>query len=112
MRRTLFGVAAVLALATTVAGAQQTRTITGRVVAEGGTEPLSGATISVVGTTLGALTADDGRYRFTAPAGALQITVRRIGFKRRTVDVAATRDTVDVALERDALKLEELVIIS
>ena len=110
LRRTLFGVAAALSLASTLVGAQQTRTITGRVVAEGGSEPLAGATISVVGTTLGALTAEDGRYRISVPAGAVQLTARRIGFKRRTVDVAADRDTVDVTLERDALKLEELVI--
>jgi len=110
LRRTLFGVAAALVLASTFAGAQQTRTITGRVVAEGGSEPLSGATIQVVGTQLGALTTDDGRYRISAPDGALQLSVRRIGFKRRTVDVPADRNTVDIALERDALKLEELVI--
>jgi TonB-linked SusC/RagA family outer membrane protein len=36
--------------------------------------------------------------------------VRRIGFKRRLVDVAADRNVVDVSLDRDALKLEELVI--
>ena len=42
--------------------------------------------------------------------GALQLSVRRIGFKRRVVDVAADRNAVDVSLERDALKLEELVI--
>jgi len=109
LRRTLFGVAAV-ALASTLVGAQQTRTITGRVVAAGGSEPLAGATVSVVGTTLGALTAEDGRYRLSVSQGALQLNVRRIGFKRLTVDVAADRNTVDVALERDALKLEELVI--
>ena len=111
MRRTLFVVATAFALTPTFAAAQQpTRTITGRVIAEGGSEPLAGATVQIAGTTTGAITADDGRYRLTAPDGALQLSVRRIGFKRRTVDVAADRNTVDVALERDALKLEELVI--
>ena len=113
MRRTLFVVAAGLVLSSTVVGAQQPtqRVITGRVVADGGgSEPLAGATITVVGTTLGALSAEDGRYRLSAPEGALQLNVRRIGFKRRVVDVPADRNTVDIALERDALKLEELVI--
>ena len=109
MRRTLF-VAAAVALASSIAGAQQQRTLTGRVVGEGGSEPLSGATVNVIGTTIGALTAEDGRYRMSVPVGAVQLNVRRIGYKRRTVEVAANRDTVDVALERDALKLEELVI--
>jgi TonB-linked SusC/RagA family outer membrane protein len=103
-------VAAALALSSAIAGAQQQRTISGRVVGEGGTEPLAGATVQIVGSTAGAVTAEDGRYRIVAPDGALQLSVRRIGFKRRLVDVAADRNTVDVALERDALKLEELVI--
>ena len=103
-------VAAGLALASALAGAQQQRTISGRVVGEGGNEPLAGATIQIVGSTAGGLTGEDGRYRIVAPDGALQLSVRRIGFKRRLVDVAADRNTVDVSLERDALKLEELVI--
>jgi TonB-dependent starch-binding outer membrane protein SusC len=110
LRRTLFVAATVLALAPSFAIAQQQRTITGRVVAEGGTEPLSGATVQIVGTTAGTITAEDGRYRLVATEGALQLSVRRIGFKRRVVDVAADRNAVDVSLERDALKLEELVI--
>src|SRR3569832_348280 len=110
LRRTLFVVATMFALAPSLVLAQQQRTITGRVVAEGGSEPLAGATVQIVGTTAGAITADDGRYRLVATDGALQLSVRRIGFKRRLVDVAADRNTVDIALERDALKLEELVI--
>ena len=110
MRRTLFVVAAVLALVPSFADAQQQRTLTGRVTADGTSEPLSGATVQVVGTALGALTSDDGRFRLTVPDGAIQLSVRRIGFKRRTMEIAADRTTVDVVLERDALKLEELVI--
>jgi TonB-linked SusC/RagA family outer membrane protein len=103
-------VATVFALAPTLAAAQQQRTITGRVVAEGGSEPLSGATVQVVGSTAGAITTDDGRYRISTPDGAVQLSFRRIGFKRRVIDVPADRAVVDASLDRDALKLEELVI--
>jgi TonB-linked SusC/RagA family outer membrane protein len=107
----LYVAAAVFALSPTFAVAQQpARTVSGRVVAEGGSEPLAGATVQIVGTTTGTYTSEDGRYRLAAPVGPFQLSVRRIGFKRRTVDVAADRNTIDVALERDALKLEELVI--
>jgi TonB-linked SusC/RagA family outer membrane protein len=107
----LFVAATALALSPPLLAAQQpTRAITGRVVAEGGSEPLTGATVQIVGSTAGAITADDGRYRIAAPDGPLQLSVRRIGFKRRIVDVTAERNSVDVTLERDALKLEELVI--
>jgi TonB-linked SusC/RagA family outer membrane protein len=66
--------------------------------------------VQIVGSTAGAVTSDDGRYRIAAPDGALQLSIRRIGYKRRVVDVPADRNTADATLERDALKLEELVI--
>ena len=78
MRRTLF-VAVSVALASSIAGAQQQRTLTGRVVGEGGSEPLSGATVNVIGTTIGALTSEDGRYRVWGGVGAVVLMVRRMG---------------------------------
>src|SRR5574338_374429 len=100
LRKPLFAVATLLTLASSPGQAQQ-RTITGRVIAEGGSDPLAGATVTVVGTTIGAYTAEDGRFRLNAPTGAVQLSVRRIGFKRRTVDVAAERNEIDITLERD-----------
>jgi TonB-dependent starch-binding outer membrane protein SusC len=89
----------------------QARQITGRVTAGGSQEPLAGASVSVSGTTVGAYTGEDGRFRISVNAENVQLVVRRIGFKRKTVDVPATQTgDVDIALERDALKLEELVI--
>ena len=43
------------------AHAQATATITGRVIAESG-QPLGAAQVRLVNTTLGGLTADNGRY--------------------------------------------------
>ena len=88
----------------------QTRQITGRVSAEGTSEPLVAASVNVVGTSLGTYTDEQGRFNLTVPDGAVTLQVRRIGFIQKTVPVAAGPATVDVALARDVLQLETQVV--
>jgi len=88
----------------------QTRRISGRVTVEGTSDPIPAATVSVVGTTLGAITADDGRFTVSAPAGPVTLRVRRIGYTPRTLPVSAGLAEVTVSLTRDVLELDRQVI--
>ena len=108
--RMLALVALLLLPALDPAGAQAQRRITGRVTAEGTGEPVSSATITVVGTAFGAVSNDNGVFAVTVPGGAQTLLIRRIGYKRRTVPVDATQTEVTVALVRDVLQLEAQVI--
>jgi TonB-dependent starch-binding outer membrane protein SusC len=103
----------VLALLLTVfvsAEASAQRRVTGRVTGSAG-EPVSAASVSVQGTTLGAYTAEDGRFTLNnVPAGAQVLVVRRIGFRRALATLPATQDQIDVRLEKDVLQLETQVI--
>ena len=85
------------------------RRVTGRVTAEGG-EPLLGASVQVVGTPLGTYTNERGEYALNAPAGALSLRFRRLGYKGSVVAVTPDRNEVNVTLDRDVLQLEEQVI--
>ena len=107
--RTLFlGVVAVLSAH--VAEAQQRR-ITGRVVAEDGTTPLSGAAVTVVGTTTGTYTSEDGRFAVNAPGtSSVNLRVRRLGYQQKLVPVSSTMSDVTVALTKDVLQLEAQVV--
>jgi TonB-linked SusC/RagA family outer membrane protein len=98
-----------LVLAGTNAWAQ-TRRINGRVTAEGSNEPVSAATVSVVGTTYGGITNADGRFSVSAPNGPATIRVRRIGYSPKTVNVGAGLNDVTVALSKDVLELDKQVI--
>jgi TonB-dependent starch-binding outer membrane protein SusC len=92
------------------AEASAQRRVTGRVTGSNG-EPVSAASVSVQGTTLGAYTAEDGRYTLIGvPAGSQVLVVRRIGYRRMNVPLPATQDQLDVALIRDVLELERQVI--
>ena len=79
------------------AGAQQNAgSIAGRITEAEGARPVAEAQISVVGTTRGARTDADGRYRIGGiPAGAVTLRVARIGFQSTTrqVSVMAGQET-------------------
>jgi TonB-dependent starch-binding outer membrane protein SusC len=89
---------------------QQTRRVTGHVTVQGGTEPIPGATVQVIGTTLGGTADDNGNFNISVPAGAQQLRIRRIGFAAKIVPVGANDNAVSVSLARDVLQLETQVI--
>ena len=93
-------------------GAQSTGTISGRVVdAQGG--PLQGASVSLAGTTRGAIVRSDGSYRLTAPAGRYEIRARLLGYTPRadSVTVGAGGDvTKSFTLERAATSIEAVTV--
>jgi TonB-linked SusC/RagA family outer membrane protein len=113
VRTVLSGVALALALAVGAreAGAQaQTREITGKVTVTGTQQPLADAAISIVGDPTQVRTGANGQYRIMAPAGAVTVVARAIGYKRVTSVVPAGQGTADFALERDVLQLEQVVV--
>ena len=86
----------------------QNMTVTGRVV-DVNNEPVIGAYVVVVGTTVGASTDVDGFYSISTPADAtLQFTC--IGYKTQNVAVAG-RKVIDIILAEDAEFLDETVVV-
>lgn len=75
-------------------------------------DPLPGATIRLLGTTLGTATNSDGRYRLLLAPGSYQILVNYVGFNSRTVSVEITSHdtTLDVSLSQSAVALSEVVV--
>ena len=111
MNRIRSSVFALLLLACFSASAfAQTRHLTGRVTVEGSGEPLVAASVSVVGTSLGTYTDEQGRFSVTVPDGPVTLRVRRIGYTQKTLAVAAGATDFNVALARDVLQLETQVV--
>jgi TonB-dependent starch-binding outer membrane protein SusC len=88
----------------------QTRRVSGRVTEAGTTNGVPSATISAIGTALGAITDGEGRFTIPVPAGPATLRVRRIGYKAQTVNVAAGLSDVNVQLTKDVLELDKQVI--
>jgi TonB-linked SusC/RagA family outer membrane protein len=96
------------------AGAQQLGTIRGRVLVEGVNRPLGAATVSIVGTSIGAQTNDNGEYRLNnVPPGPRQVRVQRIGFAAVTSPVtvgAGETATLDFTIREAPVSLEQVVV--
>jgi Outer membrane receptor proteins, mostly Fe transport len=80
-------------------------------------EPLLGANISVIGTSLGAVSDINGQYTILfIPPGTYNVQVSYIGYKRILVDnVRVFIDQtarVDVVLEQQAIEVGETVVIA
>lgn len=101
------GFALAMLLIASTASAQ--RRLTGRVMDVSG-DPLGSATISIVGSLGGTSTGQDGRFSMTVASGAVQLSVRRLGYKRSLVSVPADRNDITISLEKDVMRLEEVIV--
>lgn len=85
----------------------QARTVKGTVLDQGN-QPVIGATVSVVGTTNGAMTDLDGNFTITnVPEGA-KIKITYVGMQAQTL---AASDNMQVMMKDDARNLDEVVVI-
>jgi TonB-linked SusC/RagA family outer membrane protein len=90
--------------------AAQQRPIEGKVVSATAAAPIAGASVTVVGTPIGAVTNDRGEFSLSAPPGAVTLLVRGVGYRSRRVPVAADASSATVSLEPDVFNLEAVVV--
>src|SRR5688500_3316258 len=80
-----------LAAAPAAVGAQQVGTISGQVTDAASGQPVPVAQIQVVGTNLGAVANDQGRYTLRGvPARAVIVRVLRVGYQEQTKPATVT----------------------
>ncbi|GAB3512362.1 TonB-dependent receptor [Spirosoma knui] len=86
--------------------------LTGQVLDEQ-QKPLPGTTVSVVGTTVGTTTDENGRYRLSVPDNYVgrSLAFSFIGFTKQTVVIGQER-TINITLKVDAgQSLDEVVVV-
>lgn len=102
-------VAALLSVAFSHAAYAQ-RTLRGRVLDIDTGQPINGVGVRVHGTTIGALTDDNGHFEVQVPGGALTLDVRRIGYAPQSVSVAADENDITIKLKAEVLRLSQTVV--
>ncbi len=85
------------------------RTVVGKVTDAENGEALIGASVSVVGTTRGAVTDIDGKYSVEVPEGSTQLRFAYTGYKEEVVVLTAS-NVVEIALAPGSI-LDEIVVI-
>ena len=86
----------------------QTRKITGT-VRDGNNDPVIGANVAVVGTTIGTITDVNGSFSLNVPAGAT-LKVSFIGYKDVTIKIT-NQQNLDIVLQDDSQALDEVVVV-
>src|SRR5207247_10171993 len=95
VKRTWFSTLALsLSVGIGAAFAQQ-RPISGKVTSAASGEPVAGATVSVVGTPVAAVTNERGEFTLTAPLGAATLLIRHIGFTHQQIAVPPEQTRVE-----------------
>ncbi|MDR0393812.1 MAG: TonB-dependent receptor [Tannerella sp.] len=87
----------------------QNITISGIVTESSTSEPLTGVSIRVEGTTIGTVTGIDGDYSLSVPANA-QLTFSYIGYTTKVVAVR-NQTVIHVVLDEDTRDLDEVIIV-
>lgn len=92
----------------------QTGTISGRISDTAAGAPLPGATVALVGTTLGAAAGDDGAYAITrVPAGVYTLRASLVGYTTVEREVAVQSNEtleVDFVLAQTTATLDEVTV--
>ncbi|HZK79220.1 MAG TPA: SusC/RagA family TonB-linked outer membrane protein, partial [Gemmatimonadaceae bacterium] len=90
-------------------------TVSGRVIDSTTQKPLSGVSVTVVGTTRGTITGSDGSFRLgDVPAGNRAIRARQIGYTPQVRNVSVgtgATTTVQFALVPGASLLDQVVVV-
>ncbi|MEP6621356.1 MAG: TonB-dependent receptor [bacterium] len=110
-------IVAVTALATMPLASQAQNALGGTIqgVVRSETAPVEGVSVTVSGTSLGALTRADGRYIIAnVPAGRRSVRAQRIGFTLRELPVtvvAGQSGTLDIDMKASAVSLDQVVVV-
>lgn len=84
------------------------RTITGKVTGANN-EPVSGATVSVKGTTIATQTNSEGSFTISAPSGSSTLIVSNVGFENAEISPSGT-GPVNISLKASNATLTEVVV--
>ena len=114
MWRTGFAVL-IAALCSSGPALAQTGRITGTVTSAQGAVPVPGAQVVVVGTSVGTITRDDGRYTITIQAGTYTVRAVRLGFSPDSVTgvvvAAGGEATANFSLQPTTTVLGNVVVV-
>lgn len=85
-------------------------TITGRVMDGASNESAIGATVMVVGTTVGTVSDFDGNFTLEVPDGKFIVQVSMVGYKTQVINIRG-KNHIDVTLQEDTQEMDEVVVV-
>ena len=85
-------------------------TVNGRVMDGASNESAIGASVLVVGTTVGTITDFDGNFTLEVPEGKFILQVSMVGYKTQVINIRG-KERIDVTLQEDTQVMDEVVVV-
>jgi len=89
----------------------QTKTLTGKVISADDSIPVSGATISVKGTSHSIAAKTDGSFTLSVKQERITLVVSSIGYLNTEFVVQSSQTNVLIPLTKNEAKLDEVVVV-
>lgn len=89
----------------------QDRTIEGRVLDADTRQPMAGATVSIVGTSVSTTTNNDGRFTLQSPTNKGTLRIAYIGYNTQEVNFGSDTQSLNIQLARTDNKVDEVQVI-
>lgn len=89
---------------------QQNRMVTGVVISSEDNYPVVGASVLVVGSSIGAVTNVDGKFSLSVPATARMLKVSFVGMVTKQVPIKS--GTLQIVLDPDSKLLDEVMVVA
>lgn len=86
----------------------QKKTVSGQIQDKMG-EPLIGASVMILGTSLGTVTDIDGKYSLTVPSDDAQLQITYLGYHQEVVAVKG-KSSINIVLREDSKMIDEVVV--
>ena len=90
--------------------AQNSSPVTGKVTDENG-NAMPGVTVTIKGTSASVVTAADGTYKITVPAGKNTLVFSYVGYAAREIAVSKSSSLINLSLSPEQTVMEDLVVI-
>ncbi len=89
----------------------QTVTLSGRVLSAADNQPVPGASVVVMGTTIGTSTSIDGEFSLDVPETSSTLMFSYVGMVTQTYEINYSSPTsIEITMEEDFLNLEEIIV--
>lgn len=88
----------------------QNRVVRGKILSSEDKSPITGATITIKGSSQATTTDADGSFSLSVPSGKTTLVISSIGFTEREIDLTANQTSVSVDLTPGSQQLSEVVV--
>lgn len=109
-KRTIKHLLALLTLLISASTFAQQKTVTGKIIDQANNLPLTGATVSVKGSTQSVTVNGEGSFSITVPSPKAVLVVSYVGFGSQEVPVG-NRSSLTISLSNSIANLNEVVVI-